>query len=98
VALPELEHLREDIDRIDRQILELVAERVRIVLKVGDLKREHDLQVYDPDRERRLTQRLGELAPAPLDASTVRRVFERIIDESRRLEQQHVSGHRTGEP
>lgn len=92
VTPPELEQLRAEIDRIDQQILALVAERVRVVLKVGDIKREHDLRVYDPERERRLIQRLSELAPAPLDTTTVQRIFERLIDESRRLEQRHVSG------
>jgi chorismate mutase len=90
--VPELEQLREQIDEVDRRILELVAERVRIVLRVGDIKRELDLAVYDPERERRLLAKLTELAPEPLDATTVRRVFERLIDESRRLEQRHVSG------
>jgi chorismate mutase len=35
-------------------------------------------------------ERLAEQAPRPLDGQTVRRVFERLIDESRRLEQRHV--------
>jgi chorismate mutase len=91
-VVPELEQLRGQIDEVDRQILALVAERVRIVLRVGDIKRARNLDVYDPERERRLLARLTELAPAPLDATTVRRVFERLIDESRRLEQRHVTG------
>jgi chorismate mutase len=85
-----LESLRADIDRIDSQILELLAARVRAVLQVGDVKREHHLAVYDPERERRLIARLIAAAPAPLDADQVRRVFERIIDESRRAEQLRV--------
>ena len=91
-VVPELESLRREIDEVDRQILALVATRVKIVLRVGDIKRAMDLEVYDPERERRLLARLTELAPEPLDATTVRRIFERLIDESRRLEQRHVKG------
>lgn len=85
----ELETLRQEIDAIDRQILDLVAERVRVVLRVGEVKRRTGMPIYDPERERAMLDRLGELTRAPLDRATVRRVFERLIDESRRLEQHH---------
>jgi chorismate mutase len=88
---PELEALREAIDRIDQQILELVAERVRVVLAVGDYKRKKGLPIYDPERERKVLERLSRLAGSKLDPETVRRIFERLIDESRRLEQHHGS-------
>jgi chorismate mutase len=57
------------------------------VLRVGEFKKHAGIRVYDPDRERRILERLGKMATDPVDAETVRRVFERIIDESRRLEQ-----------
>jgi chorismate mutase len=89
---PELEALRSTIDDLDRRILELLAERVRVVLSVGDYKRRNGLAVYDPERERRMLERLARMAPKPLDGDTVRRIFERLIDESRRIEQHHVQG------
>lgn len=92
MTVPELDELRRAIDEIDRQILDLVARRVRLVLEVGDVKRARGLAVYDPERERRVLESLAQIAPEPLDARTVKRIFERLIDESRRLEQHHVSG------
>jgi chorismate mutase len=89
-AASEIDDLRRAIDEIDRQILELLAARVRVVLAVGDYKRRNGVAVYDPERERNLLARLASLAPEPLDGDTVRRIFERLIDESRRLEQHHV--------
>jgi len=86
---PTLEALRAEIDAIDQQILELVAARVRVVLRVGELKRRLGLPVYDPERERGMLERLAGRATPPLDLATIRRVFERLIDESRRLEQSH---------
>lgn len=88
---PEMEALRREIDRIDRQILELFTARVRAVLSVGDYKRARDIPVYDADRERSVLDRLCSAAESPLDGDTVRRLFERVIDESRRIEQHHVN-------
>ncbi len=87
---PELLELRRAIDDIDQRILALVSERVKIVLKVGDFKRKRNLPIYDPDRERLMLERLMGHAPEPLDGQTVRHVFERLIDECRRLEQHHT--------
>jgi len=93
VSAPEIEALRVAIDEVDQKILELMTERVRLVLAVGDVKRARQMVVYDPERERRVLDRLASLAAPPLDPMTVRRVFERLIDEMRRLEQHHVSQH-----
>lgn len=89
---PDIDALRREIDAIDQQILDLFAARVRAVLSVGDYKRSRGIPVYDPDRERSLLDRLCRAAKPPLDADTVRRLFERVVDESRRLEQHHVNG------
>ena len=90
---PELEALRRSIDDLDARILQLVAERVKVVLAVGQFKRENNIAVYDPDRERNMLDRLCGQAPAPLDGETVRRIFERLIDESRRIEQHSIGRH-----
>ena len=90
---PELEALRRSIDDLDGRILGLIAERVKVVLAVGQFKREHDMVVYDPERERNMLERLSRQAPDPLDAETVRRVFERLVDECRRIEQHSIGKH-----
>jgi chorismate mutase len=82
-----LEELRREIDEIDDEILKWVARRLEKVLAVGDIKKQCGLDAYDPDRERRILDRLASRTLAPLDPQAVRRVFERLIDESRRAEQ-----------
>ena len=91
--VPELETLRRNIDELDARILDLVAERVKIVLAVGQFKRTNNLAAYDPERERKMLERLCSQAPEPLDPGTVRRIFERLIDESRRIEQHSMGSH-----
>jgi chorismate mutase len=90
VSETELDTLRRAIDAVDTRLLELIHERVRLVLEVGAYKARSGLAVYDPERERRLLERLTALAHPPLEPDTVRRIFERLIDESRRLEQRHT--------
>jgi chorismate mutase len=90
VTSPDLEALRRSIDSVDQQILTLLHDRVRLVMQVGEYKRERGIPVYDPARERALLDRLCKAAEPPLDAETIRRIFERLVDESRRLEQRHV--------
>jgi chorismate mutase len=86
----DLEELRRGIDAVDQQILKLLHERVRLVMAVGEYKRERGIPVYDPARERALLDRLCSAAQPPLDPETIRRIFERLVDESRRIEQHHV--------
>jgi chorismate mutase len=87
---PELAALREAIDALDGSVLALLKQRIELVLRVGEWKRRHDRPVYDPERERRMLDRLTSAATPPLDPAAVRRIFERIIDESRRAEQHHT--------
>lgn len=91
VTALDLEALRREIDAVDQQILKLLHARVRLVMQVGEYKRERGIPVYDPVRERQLLERLSRAAEPPLDGDTIRRVFERLVDESRRIEQHHVS-------
>jgi chorismate mutase len=87
---PGIPKLREAIDSIDRQLVELLAERLQLVMKVGEIKRAHHLAVYDAERERDLFERVSRAAPSPLTPDMAQRIFECIIQESRSLEQRHV--------
>lgn len=87
---PTIAGLRQKIDRMDRQILELLGKRLQLVLEVGDFKRRHGLPAHDPAREARMLTSLAENAAPPLDASCAERIFARIIEECRGLEQRHI--------
>jgi chorismate mutase len=87
---PGIPELREEIDQIDRQILELVARRLVLVMKVGEVKRGRGLPVYDPTREGEMLERVARAAAAPLNGEMAQRIFRCIIEESRNLEQRHV--------
>jgi chorismate mutase / prephenate dehydratase len=88
---PGIPQLRESIDALDREILELVARRLELVMKVGEVKRSLGLTVHDPARERDLLERVAAAAAPPLTAAMAQRIFQCIIEESRALEQRHVA-------
>jgi chorismate mutase len=81
-----IEDWRAKIDAIDKQLLELFSERARHAIAVGKIKRERNLQVLDPERERQVIQNILRENHGPLDDDALRRIFERIIDECRRIE------------
>lgn len=90
MAAVELRELRDEIDAIDRDIVELLAKRLRLVMKVGEYKRANGLAVYDAERERELLARVGDTAPSPLEPAMAQRIFQCVIQESRDLEKRHI--------
>jgi len=82
----ELEALRMRIDEIDVRLVELLSERAACALGIGRLKEGAGLPVYQPAREVEVLANVRSANRGPLDHEAVTRLFERIIDEARRLE------------
>lgn len=81
-----IEDWRHKIDEIDRRLVELMNERTRCAIEIGKIKHDLNLRVYDPDREREILKRIKESNGGPLDDEGLQRLFERVIDECRRIE------------
>ena len=77
---------RDEIDNLDSQLLMIFNRRASLALEIGRIKKILDLPVYDPSREKRIFIRMKEDNPGPLDDGAIVRLFERVVDESRRLE------------
>jgi chorismate mutase len=82
--------LRDRIDELDEQILKALNERAQCAIDVGVVKKKHGQRLFDPKREERVLRRLVEINGGPLANEAVLRLFERIIDESRRVERIEV--------
>lgn len=87
-----IKDIREQIDRLDDRLLEIFNQRAALALKIGTRKEEQGLAIYDPDRERLIFDRMKNANPGPLDEGAIVRLFERVIDESRRLERIRSKG------
>lgn len=81
-----IDDIRQEIDRIDSELLKIFNRRAELALRIGEIKKGLGLAVYDPAREKKIFLRMKEENPGPLDDNAIVRLFERVIDESRRLE------------
>ena len=84
--LKEIDEMRQRIDWIDEQLVRLLNARAECALQVGHLKKALGLDIYQPKREIDVLGNVQRLNTGPLDDGAIRRLFERVIDEARRLE------------
>ncbi|MXY24601.1 MAG: chorismate mutase [Acidobacteria bacterium] len=87
-----LDAFRGQIDRLDAEIVRLLNARATCANEIGWLKGRVGMEIYDPAREKAVLQHVRQTNPGPLDGDAVARVFERIIDESRRMERLTTEG------
>ncbi len=81
-----IDDLRQEIDRIDSELLKIFNRRATLALQIGTIKKGLNLPIYDPSREKFIFTRMLNENLGPLDDQAIVRLFERVIDESRRLE------------
>jgi chorismate mutase len=91
-VLLDIDDIRKEIDRLDRELLRIFNERAALALAIGEIKKEKGLPVYDPKREKLIFDRMKAANAGPLDDSAIIRLFERVIDESRSLERLRTKG------
>jgi len=75
-----LEELRDQIDVLDRQLVELLSERARAALMIGHLKVATSLPVYEPAREKIIYANVRAANKGPLPDIELTHIYERIID------------------
>ena len=92
-----IDEIRKEIDLIDDQLLRLFNERASLAIDLGQIKTEKMLDIYDPDRELEIIDMMLKQNGGPLDEKAVRDLFQRVIDESRRVEKFSVSEDETAE-
>jgi chorismate mutase len=81
-----LDDLRRQIDALDERLVELLSARAACALEIGHEKKLAGLEVYQPSREAEVLDHVQRINRGPLDDEAMKRLFERIIDEARRLE------------
>ncbi|RAP76039.1 chorismate mutase [Paenibacillus montanisoli] len=77
-----LDHLRQQIDEIDHELVALLAKRFQITEEVGKYKAAHCLQAQDPGREALQFKKIEELAKlSGLHAGNAAAIFRCIMDQ-----------------
>ena len=85
-GLARLQACREEIDKIDVNIVALINERTKVVEEIGRVKEALQLKIYEPQREEQVYANITANNKGPLPDDAVKRMFERIIDEMRTVQ------------
>lgn len=78
----ELEHLRNEIDQIDHELVDLFVQRMHIAEQVAEIKKEQRLPIYVPAREREILQKVADQAGADM-ANYTRVLYSMLFELSR---------------
>ena len=72
------------------RIVELLNERTSVVQEIGRIKSSAQLPVYEPRREDQVFANITSNNQGPLSDDALRRIFERIIDEMRKVQKDRM--------
>ena len=83
-----IEDWRKKIAQIDMELVELLNERSQCAIELGRIKEGSNTPIYAPNREKKVIDNVQKATKGPLTQKAIKRLFERIIDESRRAERE----------
>ncbi|MFZ2446818.1 MAG: prephenate dehydratase [Syntrophobacteraceae bacterium] len=78
--------IRDDIDRVDSDLLRLLSKRMELATEVGRIKASKGLPLFHPEREELIFQRLAQMNPGPLTEQSLRSIYREIFAASRLLQ------------
>ena len=81
-----LDFYRDQINDIDRKLVDLLNERAKIVMTVKKLKQKKDVPLYDARREEELIENVAKYNKGPLYRDNVIQIFESILRNVQVLE------------
>jgi chorismate mutase/prephenate dehydratase len=82
-----LNKLREEIDKYDAKILDLLNKRTKTVLKIKETKEAKQLRRHSPEREKQILERLKKLNKGPFPHNALKTIYREILSASLSLEQ-----------
>ena len=82
----QLKDLRQEVDRLDNHLLEILNQRMEIIHKIGELKRNASTPIYRPEREKFIVERLIERNQGILTKPAIEALFLEIFAISRNFE------------
>ena len=80
------EKLRNNIDKVDDQIFDLILKRLDYVEKIGNIKRKMNLPVYDKLREQIIIDRLTEKLNSKINSEKIKKIIDPIVSISKDLQ------------
>lgn len=85
--MEDLQRIREEIDSIDGQVVDLLNRRASLAQNIGHLKGKGGKPFFTPERERAIFEKLASINPGPLQDRQLQSIYREIISAARALEQ-----------
>lgn len=85
-----LQESRKRIDSIDEQIVTLLNRRAAEVKRIGRIKAAAGIPLVDPGREAEIYRRIAAENFGHIENEALMRIFERIVEESRLMQQANI--------
>lgn len=85
-----IDDLRKKIDGLDRRIVALINERASCAHEIGNIKRDAKREVYAPERERAVYEKVEGLSEGPLPPNSLRAIYREIMSAALALEKRLV--------
>jgi len=79
----ELDQLRQEIDAVDKRLVEDIKERMKVAAEIAAYKREHGIPVMDSKREREVLHKIVEMAGDPMLSSYYKVLYSLLFELSR---------------
>jgi chorismate mutase / prephenate dehydratase len=86
----DLEPIRKKIDAIDCEVIKMLNERLLLAKEIGKVKREQGAEIYVPQREEEVFQRLADANEGPLTEKALRAIYREVMSASIALEKKTV--------
>ena len=90
----DIEGWRKKIDELDRKLVELLNQRAHCAHEIGKLKRNSDMPIYEPDREKVIFESIARCNAGPLSDRQLRQVYERLVDVMRQIQREEMAPER----
>lgn len=85
-----LAEIRQKVNEIDNQIVELLGERAEHSRTIGKLKSELQIPIFSLAREEEIFNQLFANIPSALTKKNLLRIYERILDEMRQIQREEI--------
>lgn len=79
-----LDDLRIEIDKIDKELVELFENRMEVVKKVGEWKKQNNVEIFDPEREKKVLDKVSSYLKDSSKEMELRKWFQLLMDISKR--------------
>lgn len=87
----DISSLRKKIDELDRKLVELISLRAECAREIGRLKRNTEIPVYEPEREKDVFANVCSANRGPLPDRLLLLIYERLIDVMRQIQGEEIT-------